>query len=97
MHEEARDEAGTNDNGGTRFADRHSLLIAQVPLGIFSLDSEGNILEANPALLSMLGIASVQAARDKSFQVQMGRRCIDDSHIEEFGALRHEPFESMGR
>jgi PAS domain S-box-containing protein len=39
----------------------------QIPLGIFALDSEGNILEVNPALLSMLGIASVQAARDISF------------------------------
>ena len=68
MHENAQDkEAGTVGDGGTRFADRYSLLIAQVPLGIFALDSEGNILEANPALLSMLGIASVETARSTNF------------------------------
>jgi PAS domain S-box-containing protein len=58
-----------------------------MPLGIFALDSAGNILEANPALLSMLGITSVKAAREinvLSFQplIQAGiaqdvQRCLE--------------------
>ena len=63
MHKESRDEAGTTGDSGAGFANRHSLLAEQLPLGIFALDSEGHILEVNPALLSMLGIASAEAAR----------------------------------
>ena len=64
MPAEARDsESRTVGNADTRTGDRHSLLVEHLPLGIFALDSEGNILEANPALLSILGIASVEAAR----------------------------------
>ena len=64
MPAEARDrESETVGNADTRTGDRHSLLVERLPLGIFSLDSEGNILEANPALLSILGITSVKAAR----------------------------------
>ena len=65
MSAEARDkESERVENAGTQSGDRHNLLVEHLPLGIFALDSEGNILEANPALLSILGIASVKAARD---------------------------------
>ena len=64
MHEEAQDQAGMVREADTPSMDRHSLLVEQLPLGIFALDSEGNILEANSALLSMFGIASAEAARN---------------------------------
>ena len=65
MPAEARDSKPRGvENADTRTGDRHSLLVEHLPLGIFALDSEGNMLEANPALLSILGIASVKAARD---------------------------------
>jgi PAS domain S-box-containing protein len=38
--------------------------VEHLPLGIFALDPEGTMLEANRALLSILGIASLKAARD---------------------------------
>jgi len=64
MPAEARDsESKAVGNADTWSRDRHSPLVEHLPLGIFALDSEGNILEANPALLSILGITSVKAAR----------------------------------
>ena len=64
MPTEARDsKIGKVGNGETRSGDRHSLLVEQLTLGIFALDSQGNMLEANPALLSMLGVSSLKAAR----------------------------------
>jgi PAS domain S-box-containing protein len=45
-------------------ANRYGLLVEHLPLGVFALDSEGGILEANPALLAILGISSGKAARD---------------------------------
>ncbi len=32
-----------------------------VPVGLFSLDNEGNFISANPAMLAMLGVSSAQA------------------------------------
>jgi PAS domain S-box-containing protein len=92
MPEDARGrESGTVGSADTRSGDRHSLLVEQLPLGIFSLDSDGNILEANPALLSIFGIASVKAARNinvLSFPplLQAGiaqdvQRCLDTGDI----------------
>ena len=64
MHEEAQDQAGMVRVADAPAVDRYSLLVEQLPLGIFALDSEGNILEANSALLAMFGIASAEAARN---------------------------------
>jgi len=50
-------------NADTGLADRHDLLVRHLPLGIFALDSKGNVLEANPALLLILGITTEEAAR----------------------------------
>ena len=64
MREEARNtESASVELADTQASDRHGVLVEQLPLGVFALDSEGNILEANPALLSIFGIASVKAAR----------------------------------
>ena len=38
---------------------QHRLLIEQMPLGVLSIDLQGNILEMNPALRSLLGLSSV--------------------------------------
>ena len=64
MHEEAQNKAGKVREADAPSVDRLRLLVEQLPLGIFALDSEGNILEANSALLSMFGIASAEAARN---------------------------------
>ncbi|MFN2184135.1 MAG: PAS domain S-box protein, partial [Anaerolineae bacterium] len=45
-------------------ANRYGLLVGHLPLGIFAVASDGVILEANPVLLSILGISSANAARD---------------------------------
>ncbi len=42
-------------------ADRYELLLENLPQGVFALNSEGDLIEANPALLSILGISSVEA------------------------------------
>ena len=58
---EAGTEIGGNSEAG--LADRYGLLLENLPQGIFALDSEGAILEGNPALLSILGIASAETTR----------------------------------
>jgi len=42
----------------------YGLLADRLPLGIFALDAGGMVLDANPAFLSVLGIASLRAARE---------------------------------
>ena len=44
---------------GSWLAERYGLLVEHLPFGIFALNAEGLVLEANQALLSMLGIASI--------------------------------------
>ena len=47
-------------------ADGYDLLVEHLPLGVFAVDSKGRILEANSALLAILGFSSGQAACDAS-------------------------------
>ncbi len=58
-------EVGTGIDGNTEAgsADGYRLLLENLPQGIFALDSEGDMLETNPALLSILGISSAETAR----------------------------------
>ena len=63
MSKETQDNrVGTVGDSDTHSEDKRSLLVEQLPLGIFALDSQGNMLEANPALLSILGISSAEVA-----------------------------------
>ncbi len=63
--------AGTQEVKGTITGDEHrplagmyALLAEHLPLGIFALDAGGTVLDANPAFLSVLGIASLKDARE---------------------------------
>ncbi len=72
-------------------ADRYELLLESLPQGVFALNSKGDLLEANPALLSMLGISSAEATGNinmMSFQpfIEAGiaddvQRCLESGEV----------------
>lgn len=43
-------------NADSGLAERYGLLAEYLPIGVFALDAEGRMIEANPALLSILGL-----------------------------------------
>ena len=57
-------EALTNINSNAQAERAYQLLLEHVPLGIARIDPEGNILDSNDVLLSILGLPSVQTARE---------------------------------
>ncbi len=46
---------------------RYQLLMENAPLGILMIDTQGNILDANPALLKILGSPSLEATKAINF------------------------------
>jgi PAS domain S-box-containing protein len=54
----------TGINADTQADRAYRLLLEHVPLGVIQLDPEGNILDSNGVLLSILGLPSDQAARE---------------------------------
>ena len=59
-----RSEDTMTENEQRQLVGAHGLLADHLPLGIFALDAGGMVLDANPAFLSVLGIASLKDARE---------------------------------
>jgi PAS domain S-box-containing protein len=64
MTDEKTAEALISINTNTQSGRAYHLLLEHVPLGIAQMDPEGNIVDANGVLLSILGLPSVQATRE---------------------------------
>jgi len=64
MNDAKTSQALMGINKDTKADTAYHLLFEHVPLGVFQLDPEGYILDANGALLSILGLPSVQVARE---------------------------------
>jgi PAS domain S-box-containing protein len=78
-------------NADSGLAERYRLLAEHLPVGLFALDAEGNMLDANAVLLSTLGVSAGTAALDVNLlsfppSVEAGiaedvQRCVQSGEV----------------
>ncbi len=81
--------ARTQSSGSTRYLD----LIEKLPDGFVVTDLEGNVVEANPAFLELVQLATIDQARGHQLGEWLGRMGIDfptlTSTLRDFGSVRN--------
>jgi transcriptional regulator PpsR len=79
----------TQSSGSTRYLD----LIEKLPDGFVVTDLEGNVVEANPAFLEVVQLATIDQARGHQLGEWLGRMGIDfptlTSTLRDFGSVRN--------
>lgn len=81
--------AGAAPAGAARYLD----LIEKLPDGFVVTDLEGNVVEANPAFLELVQLATIEQARGRQLGEWLGRMGIDfptiTSTLRDFGSVRN--------